>query len=94
MLVLAPVATVAAMVVWLVLLRVTRVASLSSLAAVGAGFVTLLILHFAGWQAWRPVGWSVIALGVLLLGLVVYRHRRNIERLLSGREMKMTRPLA
>lgn len=93
MLVLAPVATVVSVVVWLILFRLSRVASLSSLVAVGAGFFALLILHFAGWQAWRPVGWSVIGLGALLLALVVYRHRGNIERLLSGREMKITPPL-
>ena len=44
----------------------------------------------AGWQAWRPVDWPVIILGAALLGLVVYRHRGNIERLASGREIKLT----
>src|SRR5205807_2391982 len=41
-------------------------------------------------QAWRPVGWWVIALGVALVGLVLYRHRSNIGRLATGRELKIT----
>jgi len=69
-----------------------KLASLASLSAVGVGFVALLILHAIGWQAWRPVGWWVIGLGVVLLGLVVLRHRDNIERLARGRELKITSP--
>jgi glycerol-3-phosphate acyltransferase PlsY len=90
MLVLAPVAVVLSLVAWFTLIRLTKLASLSSLVAVGVGFLTLLGLHFGGWQAWRPVDWPVIILGAALLGLVVYRHRGNIERLASGREIKLT----
>jgi glycerol-3-phosphate acyltransferase PlsY len=36
------------------------------------------------------VGWSVILLGVALAGLILYRHRINIERLATGRELKIT----
>ncbi len=93
MLVLAPVAVVASVATWAILIRATRIASLSSLAAVGVGFVALLVLHVIGWQAWRPVGWWVIGLGVVLLGLVVARHRDNIERLARGRELKITTPI-
>jgi glycerol-3-phosphate acyltransferase PlsY len=89
-LVLAPVATIVSLISWVFLIRVTRLASLSSLIAVSAGYLTLLILHFIGWQAWRPVGWPVIALGTILFGLVIYLHRANIQRLLRGRELKIT----
>ncbi len=92
MLVLAPVAVVLSVVTWAVLIRATKIASLSSLVAVGVGFVALLVLHVIGWQAWRPVGWWVIGLGVVLLGLVVVRHRDNISRLARGRELKITTP--
>ena len=54
------------------------------------GFFSLIVLHLIGWQAWRPVGWSVVVLGVALTGLVLYRHRSNIERLATGRELKIT----
>jgi len=50
----------------------------------------LIALHLVGWQAWRPVGWPVVILGVALVGLVLYRHRSNIGRLATGRELKIT----
>ena len=90
LLALAPVALVIAGLSWFLVVRLTRLASLSSLIAVAVGFVSLIALHFAGWQAWRPVGWSVIILGIALVGLVLYRHRSNIERLATGRELKIT----
>lgn len=90
MLALAPVTVVIAVLSWFIVVRLTRLASLSSLVAVGAGFVSLLALHFAGWSLWRPVGWSVITLGLALFGLILYRHRHNIERLASGRELTLT----
>jgi glycerol-3-phosphate acyltransferase PlsY len=32
----------------------------------------------------------VVILGIALTGLILYRHRHNIERLASGRELKIT----
>ena len=90
LLALAPVALVIAGLSWFLVVRLTRLASLSSLIAVAVGFVSLIALHFVGWQAWRPVGWWVIILGGALVGLVLYRHRSNIERLATGRELKIT----
>jgi glycerol-3-phosphate acyltransferase PlsY len=90
LLALAPVALVFAGLSWFLVIRWTRLASLSSLIAVAVGFVSLIALHFAGWQAWRPVGWWVVVLGVALVGLVLYRHRSNIGRLATGRELKIT----
>ena len=90
LLALAPVALVLALTTWFLIIRLTRVASLASLSAVAVGFCSLIVLHLIGWQAWRPVGWSVVVLGVALTGLVLYRHRSNIERLATGRELKIT----
>ena len=90
LLALAPVALVIAGLSWFLVVRLTRLASLSSLIAVAVGFISLILLHLAGWQAWRPVGWSVVVLGVALVGLVLYRHRGNIGRLATGRELKIT----
>ena len=90
LLALAPVALVLALVSWFLVVRLTRLASLSSLIAVAVGFVSLIALHLIGWQAWRPVGWPVIVLGVALVGLVLYRHRGNVGRLATGRELKIT----
>jgi len=90
LLALAPAALVLAGLSWFLVVRLTRLASLSSLIAVAVGFLSLIALHLAGWQAWRPVGWWVVILGVALVGLVLYRHRHNIERLANGRELKIT----
>ena len=90
LLALAPAALVIAGLSWFLVVRLTRLASLSSLIAVAVGFLSLIALHLAGWQAWRPVGWWVVILGVALVGLVLYRHRHNIERLANGRELKIT----
>src|SRR5881398_1038552 len=90
LLALAPVALILALLSWFLVVRLTRLASLSSLIAVAVGFLSLIALHLVGWQMWRPVGWPVVILGVALVGLVLYRHRSNIERLASGRELKIT----
>jgi acyl phosphate:glycerol-3-phosphate acyltransferase len=90
LLALAPVALILAGLSWAFTIRLTRLASLSSLVAVAVGFISLIVLHLIGWQAWRPVGWSVVLLGIALTGLVLYRHRGNIGRLASGRELKIS----
>jgi glycerol-3-phosphate acyltransferase PlsY len=89
MLVLAPPATLISLAVWVIAVRLTRLASLSSLLAVGTGFVVLLILRLTNWQIGRPVGWSVIFLGLILVALVLFRHRANIARLIRGRELEL-----
>jgi len=90
MLVLAPLSLLASVLAWMLVIRITRLASLSSLTAAIVGFLTLVILHLTGWQLWRPVGWWTIGLGIVLLALLVFRHRGNIERLARGRELKLT----
>lgn len=90
LLALAPVALILAGLSWFLVVRLTRVASLSSLVAVGVGLLSLVALHLIGWSLWRPVGWSVVLLGLVLTALIVFRHRINIERLATGRELKIT----
>jgi acyl phosphate:glycerol-3-phosphate acyltransferase len=90
LLALAPVALLLAVLSWFLVIRLTRVASLSSLVAVAVGLSSLVALHLAGWQIWRPIGWPVVFLGLALTGLILYRHRSNIGRLASGRELKLT----
>lgn len=90
LLALAPVALIMAGLSWFLVVRLTHVASLSSLVAVGVGFLSLIALHLIGWQLWRPVGWPVVVLGLVLTALIIFRHRINIERLATGRELKIT----
>jgi len=90
LLVLAPAALVCSVAAWLLVIRLTRVASLSSLVAVAVGFLSVALLAATGLAAPYRVGWSVLVLGLVLVGLVVLRHRGNIERLATGRELKIT----
>jgi glycerol-3-phosphate acyltransferase PlsY len=90
LLVLAPAALVLSVTAWLLVIRLTHVASLSSLVAVGVGLLAVAILAATGLAAPYRVGWSVLALGAVLVALVVLRHRGNIERLATGRELKIT----
>ena len=73
-----------ALVVWggfLILVIVTRYVSLGSLWA-GASF------PFISWYCYPEV--RIVVLAFLLGGLVVWQHRANIRRLLSGTESKFS----
>lgn len=66
---------------WLVVAGVTRYSSLSALAAA----VSLPL-----WSAlWYPGDRPLLALGVFLAALLIYRHQGNIARLLRGEESRM-----
>ena len=71
-----------ALVVWvgfLVLAVLTRYVSLGSIWA-GVSF------PFASWFVYHD--WAVFVLALCCGGLVVWKHRGNIQRLLSGTESK------
>jgi glycerol-3-phosphate acyltransferase PlsY len=70
----------AALAVFAVVVFATRFVSLASIsAAVGAAIAAPLI-----------VGWGPIALAVVVMaGLVVWRHRSNIARLVAGEESRI-----
>ncbi len=73
-----------AMVVWggfLLLTILTRYVSLGSLWS-GASF------PFITWYCYPDP--AIIVLGFLLGGLVVWKHRANIQRLLAGNENKLS----
>lgn len=73
-----------ALVVWggfLVLFLLTRYVSLGS---VFTGFA----FPVASWFVFRD--WFVLVIAILLGGLVVWKHRSNIQRLLAGNENKFS----
>ena len=73
-----------ALVVWggfLILTLLTRWVSLGSVWA-GASF------PFATWFVYRDL--FLLAMGVLMGGLVLWKHRGNIKRLLTGTESKLS----
>jgi len=74
---LAPLALLCCAALWIVVFVVTRYASVASIAAAVTlpGFVALL-----------GYSWPVIAFGVVGAAAVIFMHRQNIRRLLSGTE--------
>lgn len=75
-----PAAAVAA-AVWIVVVAVTRYASLGSLLGVASVPLTL-------WRLRQPA--EYVAFGVIAALFAIYRHRSNIQRLVSGTELRLT----
>jgi glycerol-3-phosphate acyltransferase PlsY len=68
------------LVVWVLVAVFSRYSSLA--AVVAAALSPLAALHFLGRG---PMTWALLVIAVLL----VWRHRRNIERLLAGNESRI-----
>jgi glycerol-3-phosphate acyltransferase PlsY len=74
-------AAAVAAAVWLITVALTRYASLGSLLAVVSVPITLWRLH-------QPDAYMY--LGVVVALLAIYRHRANIQRLVTGTELHIT----
>jgi acyl phosphate:glycerol-3-phosphate acyltransferase len=74
-------AAVGAAVVWILVVAVTRYASLGSLLAVAT-------VPFTLWRLGLPREYTFFGLVVALFA--IYRHRGNIQRLVSGTELRIT----
>jgi acyl phosphate:glycerol-3-phosphate acyltransferase len=85
--VLLPWETLAALLLWLVVTVTTRYVSLASLLAA----LLLCGLRLAGTPAgpWSESEWVLTAFCLVAGGLVVYRHRANLRRLLTGTENRL-----
>lgn len=77
---LAPLVALIAIGVWAIVLAGWRYASLASLLMMASVPVLLAALGY---------GSIYLMFGVALVALAVYRHRGNIDRLLSGTELKI-----
>jgi glycerol-3-phosphate acyltransferase PlsY len=75
-----PLAAIATAVIWALVTRLSRTPSLATLVALAAS------VPLAFWQGVR--GWALL-LWVAIAGLVVWRHRANIERLAKRTETKV-----
>jgi glycerol-3-phosphate acyltransferase PlsY len=78
--VLVPIAALAGFAVFVVLVAIFRVASIGSLAG---AITALAVSFFLG----KPIEYPL--LGALLLVMMIYTHRGNIQRLLARRENKV-----
>jgi glycerol-3-phosphate acyltransferase PlsY len=73
-----------ALVVWAVVTRISRYVSLGSIAAAAAFLPVFVALN------WPPTAlWPMAAFAAAMAGLIIFRHRTNISRILAGTENKI-----
>ncbi|GAA5140052.1 glycerol-3-phosphate 1-O-acyltransferase PlsY [Prosthecobacter algae] len=84
---IAPLAMLGGLVVWLLFFFTTRYVSLASMMA-GVGVVATMVAVMARDGRWDAV---MLGFGVLIMVLVIVRHRANIGRILAGTEPKAGR---
>ena len=84
---LMPAAIVAIFFVWLIIFQLTRYVSLASIGAAVAlpVVVGILILRKSVTDA------ALLYFSVLIAGVVIWRHRSNLKRLLNGTERRFSR---
>ncbi|MEX1126139.1 MAG: glycerol-3-phosphate 1-O-acyltransferase PlsY [Acidimicrobiia bacterium] len=76
-----PLAAVIEFALWGVIVKVTKTASIGSLVIM---VITIPIL------IWQGVDGASLVWVALIIALIVWRHRGNIQRMLAGREHKVT----
>lgn len=79
---LFPLATLASFGVWLLVFLTTRIVSLASILAVPA--VPIVI-----WLTGMP--WTYVAFSIVAGAIIIGKHKSNIQRLLAGKEKKITK---
>ena len=84
---LMPVAIVAIFCVWLIIFQLTRYVSLASIGAAVAlpAIVGILILRKFVTDT------ALLYFSVLIAGVVIWRHRSNLKRLINGTERRFSR---
>ena len=85
---------IVAVIVFIVVFFAFRYVSLGSI--VSAISFPILYFAFGKWRGWDITGTQrpLLIFAVLLAGLIVYKHRSNIARLLNGTENKFGKPRA
>jgi glycerol-3-phosphate acyltransferase PlsY len=76
-----PLAAVIELALWGIIVKLTKTASIASLVIM---VITIPIL------IWQGVPGASLIWVVLIIALIVWRHRGNIQRMVSGREHKVT----
>lgn len=84
---IAPVAMLGGLTVWLICFFTTRYVSLASMLA-GVGVVVTMLVQMGKTGRWD---WVMLSFGVLIMTLVIVRHRANIQRIIAGTEPKAGR---
>ncbi len=81
----SPLAGLLVLGVWLLVAVVTRYSSLAALVAALAAAPAYLL----GRLGWWPVHGAIVLATIPLSFLLLWRHRKNIQRLLAGQEPKL-----
>lgn len=81
---LMPIAVVSVFIVWVLLFKITRYVSIASIVAALA--LPLFVALYLRLQALR--GMSLLPFSILIAGVVIWRHRANMQRLLQGTEQR------
>ena len=76
-----PLAAVIELVLWGVIVKLTKTASIGSLLIM---VMTIPVL------IWQGVGGASLVWVALIIALIIWRHRGNIQRMVAGREPKVT----
>ena len=77
-------AGVVALGVWVIVTLISRYVSLGSIAAAAAFLPVFVAMN------WPPTGlWPMAAFAAAMAGLIIFRHRTNISRILAGTENKI-----
>lgn len=89
--VLAPQALAVAFILFVVVVASTKRVALGSMVAAAAFAVTYF--WQAGSSAWESSNLSLTGFSLLIPGLIIWRHRSNIVRLISGTEPAFSKPV-
>ncbi len=81
---LMPIAVFSVLAVWIILFKVTRYVSVASIGA----SVSLPLFVIVYQRFGLLTGASLLPFSILIAGVVVWRHRSNMQRLLQGKEQR------
>jgi len=87
LLALTPIATVIGVAIWIIVFWVTRYVSLASIIAAVVLPIVILVFNSQDQNKGKPLFYS----SACVAGVVIWRHRSNLSRLIRGTEPRFTR---
>ena len=85
---LMPIAVVSVFMVWLALFKITRYVSVASIVA--AAMLPIFVSVYLRFDL--LTGRALLPFSILIAGVVIWRHRSNMRRLLKGTEARFGKP--
>ena len=87
LLALTPIATVIGVAIWIIVFWLTRYVSLASIIAAVVLPIVILVFNSQDQNKGKPLFYS----SACVAGVVIWRHRSNLSRLIRGTEPRFTR---